>query len=165
VIDIYLSTNSLCCHLILICFSGVPVFLAGGEDFWPHIAAGFGPFVVLLRKDGADEPDDGIAAREDPDYAGAAAYLLVEPFLRVVGPDLPPDLAGERGERQDVLAGVIEMGRGGGELGLQRGDDLVVLGADGAGVGLLEDGADQRGYPGLRGLGDLGGEISRVVKP
>jgi hypothetical protein len=30
----------------------------------------------------------------------------------VVGPDLPPDLAGEGGEREDVVAGVVEV-RGG----------------------------------------------------
>jgi hypothetical protein len=66
---------------------------------------------------------------EDADHVGAAANLLVQPLLRVVAPDLPPHLARERGERQDVLACVIEMGRGR-ELGLQRRDDLGVLGAD-----------------------------------
>ena len=48
----------------------------------------------------------------------------------VVAPDLPPYLAGEGGEGQDVLAGVLEMGGRGRELGLQRGGDLGVLGAD-----------------------------------
>jgi len=52
-----------------------------------------------------------------------------------------------------------------GELGFQGGDDLGVLGADGGGVGLLEDGAHQRGDPGLGGLGHLGGQVPGVVKP
>src|SRR6266516_4737535 len=70
-------------------------FAAGGEDFQSHVAAGFGPFVVLLGQDGADEADDGAAAGEDVDDVGAAADFLVEAFLGVVGPDLAPDLAGK----------------------------------------------------------------------
>lgn len=57
----YSSTNSFCCHVILFCFGGVPAFLAGAEDFRAHIAARFGPFVVLLGKDGADEADTAFA--------------------------------------------------------------------------------------------------------
>jgi hypothetical protein len=55
---------------------------------------------VLFGQDGADEADQGTPIGEDPDDVGAAANLLVEPFLGVVGPDLAPDLFGERGERQ-----------------------------------------------------------------
>jgi len=40
----------------------------------------FGPFVVLLGEDGADEPDQGVAVGEDADDVGAAADLPVEPF-------------------------------------------------------------------------------------
>src|ERR1700685_1404298 len=69
----------------------------------------------------------------------------------VVGPDPPPDLAGEGGERQDVLAGVVEMGGRGRQLGLQRGDDLGVLGPDRGRVRLLEDGPDQCRHPRLVG--------------
>ena len=58
-------------------------------------AASFGPFVVLLGEDGADEAGDGVAVGEDPDDVGAAADLPVQPFLRVVGPDLAPDGFGE----------------------------------------------------------------------
>ena len=72
---------------------------------------------------------------------------LLSRSMGVVGPDLAPDLAGERGEAQDVVAGVVQV-RGLGELGLERGDDLVVLGAQRGGVGLLEDGAHQGGHPG-----------------
>ena len=43
--------------------------------------------------------------------------------------DLPPDLAGEGGERQDVVAGLVQMGGGGLGVGLERGDDLGALGA------------------------------------
>ena len=40
---------------------------------------------------------------------GAAADLAVEAFLGVVGPDLSPDLFGERGEREHVGAGLLEV--------------------------------------------------------
>ena len=71
-----------------------------------EVAAAFGQFVVLLGQDGADEADDRVPVGEDADHVGAAADLLVEPFVGVVRPDLPPDLLGERGESGDVLAGV-----------------------------------------------------------
>jgi hypothetical protein len=54
---------------------------------------------------------------------------------------------------------------GGGELGLQGADDAVELRADFRRVGLVEDGPDQRGDPGLAGLGDLRQKITKVVKP
>ena len=38
-----------------------------------------------------------------------------------------------------------------------------MLGADGGGVGLLEDGADQGGHPRLGGLGHLGEQVAVVV--
>ena len=76
----------------------------------PKVAREFGPFVVLVSQDGADEADDGVAAGEDADDIGPAADFLVEPFLRVVRPDLAPDLAREGGERQDVVAGLVQMG-------------------------------------------------------
>jgi len=53
----------------------------------------------LFGEHGADEADQGGAVREDSDNVGAAADLLVEPFLGIVGPDLPPDLLREPGER------------------------------------------------------------------
>src|ERR1700729_976768 len=49
-------------------------------------------------------PPSGLGLREDADDVGAAADLAVEPFLRVAGPDLPPDRPGEGGEGQDVRA-------------------------------------------------------------
>jgi hypothetical protein len=71
-------------------------FAAGDEDFQSHVAAGFGPFVVLLGQHRADQADDRVTAGEDAHHVGAAPDLLVQPLLRVVGPDLPPDLAGRR---------------------------------------------------------------------
>jgi hypothetical protein len=93
--------------------------------------------------------------------------LLISLFSRswVVGPDLPPDLAGEGGEREDVLAGVVQVRGSSRELRLKSGHDLGVLGADRRGVGLLEDGADQRRHPRLRRLGHLRGQVPRVVEP
>lgn len=38
-----------------------------GEDIEAEVAAAFGPFVVLFGGQGADEADQRIAVREDPD--------------------------------------------------------------------------------------------------
>ena len=82
-----------------------------GEEFGAHVAAGDGPLVVLFGEDRADEADDGVAVGEDPDDVGAASEFLVQPFLGVVRPDLPPVLFREPGEREDVGRGVREMRR------------------------------------------------------
>ena len=55
--------------------------LGAGENVESEVAAAFGPFVVLLGQDGADEPDDRVAVGEDPDHVGAAADLPVEPLV------------------------------------------------------------------------------------
>jgi len=62
-----------------------------------------------------------------------------------------------------VLAGVIQVRRGGRELRLERGRDLGVLGAGRGGVGLPGDRADQRGDPGCADLGTFGGQVPGVV--
>ena len=66
-----------------------------GQDVEAEVAAAFGPFVMLLGEDGADEADQGVAAGEDPDDVGAASDPAVEPFLGVAGPDLAPELLGK----------------------------------------------------------------------
>ena len=40
--------------------------MCAGEDVEAEVAAAFGPLVVLLGQDGADEPDDGCAVGEIP---------------------------------------------------------------------------------------------------
>ena len=87
-----------------------------GEDVQAEVAAAFGPFVVLLGQDGADEADQGVPAGEDPDHVGAAADFPVQPFLRVVAPDLAPEFFGEAGEGQDVRAGRVQVFSDLGEL-------------------------------------------------
>jgi hypothetical protein len=64
---------------------------------------------VLLGEDGSDEADDRAAVGEDPDDIGAAPDLAVKALLGVVRPDLAPDLLGQRGEREDVRAGGLEV--------------------------------------------------------
>ena len=81
------------------------------DDVEAEVAAAFGPFVVLFGQDRADEADEGVAVGEDPDDVGAAADLLVQPLLGVVGPDLPPDLLRERGERGQMSGGLRPGGR------------------------------------------------------
>ena len=58
------------------------------------------PLVVHVGQDGADEADHGGGVGEDPDDAGSALDLLVDPLERVGGPDLRPVRARERGEGQ-----------------------------------------------------------------
>ena len=65
-------------HLLV---DGVVDGLGTGEDVESEVAAAFGPFVVLLGQDGADEPDDRAAVGEDPDDVGAAADLAVEALV------------------------------------------------------------------------------------
>src|SRR4051812_50218041 len=85
------------------------------QEVESEVAAAFGPFVVLLGQDSADQADDGGPVGEDADHVGAAADLAVEPFVGVVGPDLAPHLLRERGEGEDVGPGVLEvLGDGGG---------------------------------------------------
>jgi hypothetical protein len=91
-----LGANGLDCQFVLWCLFLGWCFAAGGEYFGSHVAAGFGPFVVLLGQDGADEPDDGVAVREDPDDVGPSPYFFIEALLRVIAPDLAPGLAGGR---------------------------------------------------------------------
>jgi hypothetical protein len=69
---------------------------------------GEGPFVVLFDDDGGDEPIDGVVVGEHADDVGASFDLAMEPLERVGRPDLAPVLDGERGERQQVVAGVAE---------------------------------------------------------
>jgi hypothetical protein len=80
---------------------------------------------VLLGQHGADEPDDAGAVGEDSDHVGAPADLAVEALVGVVGPDLSPDLLGERGEGEDVGACGVEVVGDGGELFGQGVDDAV----------------------------------------
>ena len=82
---------------------------------------------MLFGQDGADEADESVAVGEDADDIGAAADLLVQAFLRVVGPDLPPDLFRERGEREQVGPGLVEMVGDRGQLLGQGVDDPVEL--------------------------------------
>ena len=59
---------------------------------------------------GADEPDDGGVVREDPDDAGAAFDLFVDPLERVGAPDLLPLRFREGGEGEDLGLGVVHQG-------------------------------------------------------
>jgi len=80
-----------------------------GQDVEAEVAPPFDPVVVLRGQDGADEADQGVAGWEDADDVGPAADLSIEALLRIVRPDLSPDLFGERGECQDVRAVLFEV--------------------------------------------------------
>jgi len=51
--------------------------VGAGQDVESEVAAAFGPFVVLLGQDGAEESDDAGSVGEDADDVGAAADLAV----------------------------------------------------------------------------------------
>ena len=89
------------------------------------------PFFVLFGEHGADEADDAVAGGEDRDDVGASADLFVEPFDRVVAPDLPPDGRAEGGEGEQVGAGFLEQRRGCGEALFELGEAALVLLVDG----------------------------------
>ncbi len=69
----------------------------------------FDPFVGLFGRDRADEPDQGAAVGEDTHDVGAAADLAIQAFLRVIGPELTPDLLREAGEREHVRPNSLEL--------------------------------------------------------
>ena len=48
-----------------------------GEEFVTHVAAGLGPFVVLLGQHRADQADQSGAVGKEADHVGAAADSLV----------------------------------------------------------------------------------------
>ena len=82
---------------------------ATAEHFEAEVAAAFGPFVGLLGEHCSDEPDDGIAVREDAYDVGAAPDLAVESFCGVAGSELAPHVIRKRGECQQVFTGVAEV--------------------------------------------------------
>ena len=88
-----------------------------------------------------------------------AADLLVQPLLRIVAPDLPPHLAGERGEGQDVLAGVIEMGAAAGNLASSAATTWACWARTEAGSGCSKM---VRTRAGTHGWADFGTRVSRL---
>jgi hypothetical protein len=126
---------------------------------------------VLFGEDGADESDERVTVGEsdervtvgeDADDVGAAADFAVEPLLGVVGPDLSPDRFRERGEREDVGAGVVEVFGDRRKLVGQRVEDAVELGGDGVGVGLVIDRVQQRLDPSPGALRAAAGRLRSV---
>jgi hypothetical protein len=85
-----------------------------GEDVETKVAALLGPFVVLFGQDDADEPYQRGPIGGDADDVGAAADSI-EPFLGIVGRDLPSRRLRERGEGQNVGSGGVEVLRDGGK--------------------------------------------------
>jgi hypothetical protein len=83
--------------------------LCAGEDVESEVAPSFGPFVVLLGQDGADQVDDRCPVGEDSNDVGAASDLAVKALRGAFGPDLPPDLLRKGGEREDVGAGDLKV--------------------------------------------------------
>ena len=53
-----------------------------------EVAAGFGPFVVLLGQHRAHQVPRRQSVGADAHHVSPAPYLPVQPFLRVVGPQL-----------------------------------------------------------------------------
>ncbi len=66
-----------------------------------------GPLIVLLEKDGADEPCDGGFVEKDADDVDAALDLGMEPFDRVCGVQFLPVHLGESHVGEDVVLGFV----------------------------------------------------------
>ena len=88
-----------------LCERGVLSYTADEAE----VAAVFGPFVSLLGQDSADEADDRVPVREDPDRIGATTDLSVQPSGEVVRPDLLPDAGRKLDGREDVCPRGIEV--------------------------------------------------------
>jgi hypothetical protein len=67
---------------------------------------------------------------------------------------------GEGGEGEQLFAGFGEVAGRSRQLRLEGGDDPVELGVDLDRVGLVEDGGDHGCHPPLRGLRDLGEQVT-----
>jgi hypothetical protein len=78
-------------------------------------------------------------------------------------PDLAPDLLGERGEGQQFGTSGIEVLGHLGELVAGGIEDSIVLGHNGWGIWLVEDGVQQSAHPGPGGLGSDGHQIGGLV--
>jgi len=135
-----------------------------GEKLESHVAPLLAPLVVLFGEHRADEADDRGAIGEGSDDVCPPADLPVQAFLRVVAPALPPELAGECREREQIVTGVVEVRSGIGQLSLEGRNDPVELGGDRCCVGLVEDRPHERRHPRLGGLGDLLQEVAQVVR-
>jgi Transposase, Mutator family len=75
---------------------------------------------VLLGQHRADQPHHRRPVGEDAHNIGAPPQFLVQPLLRIVGPDLAPVLLGERGECQQLVGRISQqlgcLGKAFGEL-------------------------------------------------
>ena len=61
-----------------------------------EVAAGDGPFVVLVGEDGSGQADRGPVVGEDRDHVEAVLHSLVQPLEGVVAPDPAPVRPRER---------------------------------------------------------------------
>lgn len=119
--------------------------------------------LVLVGEDGYDEADDGSAVRESTDDVCPAQDLPIGSLVGVVGPDLPPDLLGERAEVEDVGAGVLEVVSDNEQLADDGVANVVELGVHHLGVGLGLDRVEQGPGQWPRGLRGDRHQVRRVV--
>ncbi len=106
---------------------------------------GRGHVVVGLDEERADESDDGLGVGENTDDVGAPPGLALEPFDRIVGPDLEPVHGWERGVGERVIGHVRETACDPGCERSELADDVVELGTRPVVVGLGEQGPDACG--------------------
>ena len=97
------------------------------------------------------------------DDVGATADLFIEPFLGVVRPNLAPDLFGERGERQQLGAGTIEVLGHLRKFVRQRVEHPIILGHNRFSVRLIEDRMQQGAHPRPGRLRGHRHQVGRVV--
>lgn len=80
---------------MVISFTGLVVGgeAATGEDVEAKVVASLSPFIDLPGQIRADEPDDRVSGKEDPDGVGASTDLPVQAFGGTAGPDATPGTA------------------------------------------------------------------------
>ena len=101
---------------------------------------------MLLCQHRSHQPARSRPVREDPHHIRPSADLLIEPFQRVVGPDLPPVRYRERREGQDIRTGLCQHRGGLREPVLELVDHPVQLRMHLLGRRLVVDGAHHRGH-------------------
>jgi hypothetical protein len=85
-------------------------------------------------------------------------------LLGIVAPALPPELAGECREREQIVTCIVEVRSGIGQLVLKGRNDPVELRGDRCCVGLVEDRPHERRHSRLGGLRDLLQEVGNLFE-
>ena len=150
--------------------SGQPddgIIAQGGDGFQRHVSGALdSPFIVLLQKDCANEPDDRSLVGKDADDFGAPLDLAVEALDRIRGMQLRPVLRREsscrRGRRVRLRPSARRAWAAWGATGRRP---CATARSRGRGVVLGEGGGDEGGNDASAALAGMGERVAEEVNP